>query len=47
VLRTLRDQGTQQGLLNMMQSRAELYDLLGYDDWEERDKSYFAPQQGP
>jgi len=29
-LRTLREQGTQQDLLGRMQSRAELYELLGY-----------------
>jgi methylisocitrate lyase len=40
-LMTLRDQGTQQGLLDQMQTRAELYELLGYTDWEARDKSYF------
>lgn len=37
----LRDQGTQQGMLDQMQTRAELYELLGYTDWEARDKSYF------
>src|SRR5262249_39566907 len=37
----LRDLGTQQGLLAEMQTRAELYDLLGYTDWEARDQSYF------
>jgi hypothetical protein len=26
-----------------MQSRVELYDLLGYKDWEERDRGYFTP----
>jgi methylisocitrate lyase len=41
-LRTVRDQGTQQGLLDRMQSRVELYDLLGYKDWEERDRGYFT-----
>jgi methylisocitrate lyase len=46
VLTTLRDQGTQQSLLDRMQSRAELYDLLGYHDWEERDRRYFAPGSG-
>jgi len=25
-----------------MQSRAELYDLLGYKQWEERDRAYFT-----
>ncbi len=39
----LRDAGTQQALLERMQSRAELYDLLGYRDWEERDQRYFSP----
>jgi methylisocitrate lyase len=42
-LRTVRDQGTQQGLLDRMQSRVELYDLLGYKDWEERDRGYCTP----
>jgi methylisocitrate lyase len=40
-LRALRDEGTQRGQLDRMQSRAELYDLLGYTDWEERDRAYF------
>jgi methylisocitrate lyase len=38
----LRDQGSQRGLLDRMQSRAELYDLLGYTAWEARDRAYFA-----
>jgi methylisocitrate lyase len=42
-LKTVRDQGTQQSLLSRMQSRAELYELLGYQDWEDRDRSYFTP----
>jgi methylisocitrate lyase len=42
-LLTLRDRRTQQSLLEQMQSRAELYDLLGYKDWEERDREYFTP----
>jgi methylisocitrate lyase len=41
----LRDTGTQRELLDQMQSRAELYDLLGYRDWEARDRAYFF--QGP
>ncbi|MHC5540994.1 hypothetical protein ACYOEI_22460, partial [Singulisphaera rosea] len=40
-LRHLRDHGTQQDLLGRMQTRAELYDLLGYTDWERRDQAYF------
>jgi methylisocitrate lyase len=41
-LAVLRDQGTQQDILERMQSRTELYDLLGYTDWEARDRSYFT-----
>jgi len=44
-LSTLRDQGTQKDILDRMQTRAELYDLLGYTDWEARDRSYFTPQR--
>jgi methylisocitrate lyase len=47
VLKTLRDSGTQQGLLDQMQSRAELYELLGYTDWEARDRAYFSAPVGP
>lgn len=42
-LTTLREQGTQQPLLDRMQTRDRLYDLLGYTDWEARDRTYFAP----
>jgi methylisocitrate lyase len=40
-LARLRDQGHQRELLPEMLTRAELYDLLGYQDYEERDKAYF------
>lgn len=43
-LRELRDSGTQRTALDRMQTRAELYDLLGYNDWEARDRAYF---EGP
>jgi methylisocitrate lyase len=46
-LAELRDEGTQRGLLDRMQTRAELYDLLGYTDWEARDRAYFAPDPAP
>ncbi len=39
---SLRDRGTQRGELGRMQTRAELYDLLDYDEWEKRDRSYFV-----
>ena len=38
----LRDHGTQRNLLGRMQTRGELYDLLGYDEWEVRDQAYFG-----
>jgi methylisocitrate lyase len=33
---------TQQGFLDRMQTRAELYDLLGYEDYDRRDRGYFG-----
>ena len=42
---TLKDlfaAGTQKASLGNMQTRAELYDLLGYAGYEERDRKYFA-----
>lgn len=41
-LEALRDLGTQRGLIDRMQTRAELYDLLGYSDWEQRGQAYFT-----
>lgn len=38
----IRDQGHQRELLPQMMTRAELYDLLGYADFEARDRSYFG-----
>ena len=40
-LELLAADGTQQELLDLMQSRQELYDLLRYTDYEARDQSYF------
>jgi methylisocitrate lyase len=42
-LRSLREQGTQRGLLDQMQTRARLYELIGYESWQERDRSLFGP----
>jgi methylisocitrate lyase len=36
-LRALASDGTQKGLVEQMQSRARLYELLGYDDYTEFD----------
>jgi methylisocitrate lyase len=47
-LRLLAETGTQRGALDRMQSRADLYELLGYRGWEERDRGYFgAGRHGP
>jgi methylisocitrate lyase len=35
-------EGTQKGLLERMQTRAELYKLLDYEGFEERDRGYFG-----
>jgi methylisocitrate lyase len=37
-LRRLRDDGTQAGLVDRMQTRARLYELLGYDDYAAFDR---------
>ncbi len=37
-LRRLRDDGTQAGLVDRMQTRARLYELLGYDDYTAFDR---------
>jgi methylisocitrate lyase len=41
-LRDLFSRGTQQASLGTMQTRQELYDLLGYTGYEERDRAYFG-----
>jgi methylisocitrate lyase len=38
--------GSQERVLDSMQSRAELYDLLGYREYEERDETYFRRSSG-
>lgn len=40
-LAAIAKDGTQQGLIGKMQTRQQLYDLLGYSDFEARDRSYF------
>ena len=41
-LAEIRRAGSQEAILDSMQSRAELYDLLGYQGYEERDEAYFG-----
>lgn len=36
--------GTQRELLDLMQTRQELYDLLEYDDYQERDRKHFGDE---
>jgi methylisocitrate lyase len=42
VYETLRREGTQQALLESMQTRAELYDVLGYHEYERKLDALFA-----
>ncbi len=44
-LSALLSEGTQKNLLGKMQTRAELYDLIGYADYQERDRR-FADDSG-
>ncbi len=46
-LATIADDGTQQELLDLMQTREELYDLIGYHDFEDRDREHFRPSIQP
>ncbi|MEX2187485.1 MAG: isocitrate lyase/phosphoenolpyruvate mutase family protein, partial [Pirellulales bacterium] len=41
-LATIIQEGSQTSLLDLMQTREELYELLGYDDFEQRDRAYFG-----
>ncbi len=41
-LARLATEGTQLGFVDTMQTRAELYDLLGYTGFEARDQAYFG-----
>lgn len=41
-LAMIGDEGTQRELLDVMQTRQELYDLLRYEDYEARDRQFFG-----
>jgi methylisocitrate lyase len=45
VYKTLRAEGTQQGVLDTMQSRMDLYDYLGYHDFEQKLDSLFTAEE--
>jgi methylisocitrate lyase len=42
VLAEIKATGTQRGALDAMLTRAQLYDLLGYTGYEQRDQAYFG-----
>jgi methylisocitrate lyase len=44
VYRTIRREGTQKSVLPLMQTRAELYDYLGYEAYEAKLDVLFAKQ---
>jgi methylisocitrate lyase len=41
-LAVIAAEGSQRDLLDLMQSRQELYNLIGYSDYESRDREYFS-----
>ena len=45
VYRAIRAEGTQKGVLDTMQTRAELYDFLGYHEYEQRLDRLFAEKK--
>jgi methylisocitrate lyase len=45
-LRILHDAGSQREALSGMLTRQELYDILGYSDYEMRDRAYFGGSGG-
>ena len=40
----IRKDGTQKNVVNLMQTRAELYDVLGYHDYERKLDELFGKQ---
>jgi methylisocitrate lyase len=46
-LAMLQSDGTQQDLLDIMQTRDELYELLDYEDFDQRDRTYFGGNSDP
>ena len=45
VYKTLRAEGTQQNVIDTMQTRMDLYDYLGYHDFEQKLDSLFASEE--
>lgn len=47
VYETIRAQGSQKDVLDLMQTRTELYDVLGYHAYEDKLDALFAQQKNP
>jgi methylisocitrate lyase len=45
VYEAIRAHGTQQSVLDLMQTRAELYDVLGYHEYERKLDELFGKQK--
>ena len=45
VYRTIRREGTQKSVVPLMQTRAELYDFLGYHEYEQKLDQLFAKKK--
>ena len=41
-LAVIQTEGTQESMLDLMQTRDELYELLDYEDFDQRDREYFG-----
>jgi methylisocitrate lyase len=46
VYKTIRNEGTQKGLLDTMQTRTDLYEILGYNDYEKKLDQLMEVQDG-
>jgi methylisocitrate lyase len=46
VYEALRGEGTQEGVVGLMQTRSELYDVLGYEDYEKKLDELFEKGRG-
>jgi methylisocitrate lyase len=45
VYNAIREQGTQKSVLDLMQTREELYDVLGYHDYEKKLDELFGKEK--
>jgi methylisocitrate lyase len=47
VYEAIRTEGTQQSVVSLMQTRAELYEFLGYHEYEQKLDELFAKVKRP